>query len=262
MARYLFIDGASLQETFADFKKRLYPENAIEIDYVSIAIGCDKVFYYDCFPVQGGQENETDFNLRFQAQKQFFDRLHTLDKWHVSHGVLKRAARKSSPRQKEVDTLIAVDMMAHTFRKNMSSLVFVTSDLDFRPLLEEVGRWGMSTALWYQRGHADPDLLHAADERVAMTAGMHWQWIQASSRPHPQCPELGYSTGSWSGRPLVEELDHKPGAHLYEFAGKYTIVWPRGTPSGSQQLENFQLSHVNKDFLKRWFALEYQQKTA
>src|SRR5258708_30770666 len=71
--------------------------------------------------------------------------------------------RKKEPRQKEVDILLAVDMLTHGFNGSMQKAVLVAGDLDFRRIVEALVRNGVFVEIWYRRTSIAPDLPGAAD---------------------------------------------------------------------------------------------------
>lgn len=124
--------------------------------------GCQKVFYYDCLPAKRDTANEAEHQHKLEEKQAFFDGLRSLAGWHVSEG-LARHRKKERQEQKEVDILIAVDMLTHTHRKNMHRLTFLSGDQDFAPLLEAIVRDGMYVELIYPEGHTARDLMYFAD---------------------------------------------------------------------------------------------------
>jgi uncharacterized LabA/DUF88 family protein len=85
-------------------------------------------FYYDCFDEEKRTgETDTAFGDRLEKQNARLRDLRDVDDCHIRLGALKGAKRRQ---QKEVDVLIAVDMMAHAARGNMDKAVLVTGDLD------------------------------------------------------------------------------------------------------------------------------------
>lgn len=85
----------------------------------------------------------------------------------MSEGIAKHR-KKTGMAQKEVDILIAVDMLTHTHRKNMHRLTFISGDQDFAPLVEAVVRDGMYVELLYPEGHTAKDLKDFADHARPM----------------------------------------------------------------------------------------------
>ncbi len=67
--------------------------------------------------------------------------------------------------QKKIDVMIAVDMLTHTFRRNMHQATLLTSDLDFKPLLDALVHEGMFVTLWYPPNDTNKELVAAADRR-------------------------------------------------------------------------------------------------
>ncbi|MBD2254416.1 NYN domain-containing protein [Nostoc parmelioides] len=48
----------------------------------------------------------------------------------------KRPTGKAKKEQKEIDIMIAVDMLTHSFQKNMDEATLLAGDLDFKPLID------------------------------------------------------------------------------------------------------------------------------
>jgi hypothetical protein len=76
--------------------------------------------------------------------------------------------KKRGANQKEVDILIAVDMLKHAHRRNMDELTVIAGDLDFRPLLDTLVEDGMHVGLWYGAHNTNQELVNAADSKLAL----------------------------------------------------------------------------------------------
>lgn len=163
---YAFIDGAYLTALLSELGLKFLDE-PLQIDYASLAAGCKKTFYYDSLPARKGNESDEDYEDRRANQEDHFNYLRSLNGWHVSEGVGKWNRKRGSS-QKEVDILIAVDMLTHTHRRNMEELRFIAGDRDFRPLIEAVVSDGMYVTLWYGEHNTSDDLIHAADSKRAL----------------------------------------------------------------------------------------------
>lgn len=59
--------------------------------------------------------------------------------------------------------MIAVDMLNHSFRKNMSQATLLTADLDFKPLIDALVDNGMYVNLWYPINKTNIELIQSAD---------------------------------------------------------------------------------------------------
>src|ERR1700730_10139360 len=74
------------------------------------------------------------------------------------------SVRRSKKReQKEVDVLLAVDMVTLGFLGVMSKAVLLTGDVDLRPAVEELVRHGVEVDVWFHRSSYSEDLVAAAD---------------------------------------------------------------------------------------------------
>jgi uncharacterized LabA/DUF88 family protein len=88
--------------------------------------------------------NETDqaYEARVRPQRELFDSAAGVDRVHVYEGDARRR-RKRGLEQKKVDVMIAVDMLTHTFRRNMHEATLLTGDNDFKPLVDALVHEGM-----------------------------------------------------------------------------------------------------------------------
>lgn len=200
---YLFIDGAYLS-TFAKNAGNLWYGEPAEIDYRVIGGGFRKIFYYDCLPAKTDKESDEEFAAKVSEREIFFDSLRSIDGWHVSEGLAKWK-KKSGSRQKEIDISISVDMLTHTYRKNMDQLTFVAGDQDFRPLLEAVVREGMYVTLKYGAISISRELMHAADAKAELGYyELHALCTSDFKNRHPLPPRIGRIASQSVGLPIIE----------------------------------------------------------
>jgi uncharacterized LabA/DUF88 family protein len=160
--RYLFIDGACLREGIVKIANTYARGAQLTLDYDRLTQGYSKVFYYDALPRREPNEDESTYHARIAPQRHLFDTLSRLDRFHVYEGDVRRSSSRRSE-QKKVDVMIAVDMLTHSFRQNMQQATLLTSDLDFKPLIDALIREGMFVSLWYRRGATAKKLIAAAD---------------------------------------------------------------------------------------------------
>lgn len=165
--QYLFIDGNWFENCAKDVCRDWFGVEP-NIDYVKLGRGFTKVFYYDSLPAKLAGESPADYDARRHSKLQHFDGLRALNGWHVPEGHSKAGRRPGTTEQKEVDVLIAVDMLTHAHRKNMDALTFLSGDRDFRPLVEALVANGMYVTLWYYPKSTSNDLRFAADGKLAL----------------------------------------------------------------------------------------------
>ena len=188
MAKYLFIDGAYFRETLRSFGTDWFGTPDVDLDYPNLGnriTSVQKVFYYDCLPGRGAAETDEMFAERRKREEYRLNHLRALHGWHVVEGVVKRRSGAGNT-QKEVDILIAVDMLTHTYRRNTDELVFIAGDQDFRPLIEAVVREGAYVHIYFDGKSYSTDLLDAADSAIPMDAYTLHSWMtQEFQRAHP-----------------------------------------------------------------------------
>ncbi|QCI92582.1 NYN domain-containing protein [Novosphingobium sp. EMRT-2] len=164
--RYLFIDGGCLRATLKNISERYFGGNPIKIDYDRLRMGHAKAFYYDAIPAIKFGESDEDYLARTKERRDLHNHIASLDAYHVYEGDSR--VRRKQVQQKEVDVMIAVDMLTHTFRRNMQRATFIASDLDFKPLLDALVREGMFTHLMYPPEDTNSNLVNAADSRTPL----------------------------------------------------------------------------------------------
>lgn len=182
---YLFIDGGYFTHVLDDASTKYFGGDKITLDYQALARSQTKIFYYDCLPARKANEPDETFLPRKAEQEQKFKVLRDLNGWHVNEGIATHRKRQGA-QQKEVDILIAVDMLSHTHRRNMSRLSFLAGDQDFCPLVEAVVREGMYVELWFDPLHTSRDLKNSADATRELDLYTIWGFAdQEFQKAHP-----------------------------------------------------------------------------
>lgn len=234
---YLFIDGEQLRCTAEEVGKAWFGK-AIELNYEALQGVCQKVFYYDCLPAKPfGAQPDLGYQAKYDAKLEFFNELRRLPGWHVSEGLAKHRKRERQ-QQKEVDILVAVDMLTHTYRKNMHRLTFVSGDQDFAPLLEAVVRDGMYVELLYPEGHTADDLMHFADAARPMHVDFLYSVSTEDFKRNNGLPTFNGeitampANGVWIGEALQAGVS-------------YAKVW-REMPTGTINIKSVQ-PHIGSD---------------
>ena len=162
MTSYLFIDGGCLRVFLGKVAETYANGSRLDISYATLTHGYDKVFYYDALPGRHLKELRDNYDIRVAPERELFKKLSLLDRFHVHEGEVRRASAKRGMEQKKIDVMIAVDMLTHTFRRNMQEATLLTGDLDFKPLIDALVRDGMFVNLWYPP-QAPEDLIASAD---------------------------------------------------------------------------------------------------
>ncbi|WP_182912011.1 NYN domain-containing protein [Sphingomonas cavernae] len=239
--QYLFIDGGALRSAVKQLSKDVTgDENELTVLYPQFASGADKVFYYDAISAQEHNEPRDAYERRVTDEHEKFDKIRALDRFHVALGEVKGKSRNR--RQKQVDVRLAVDMLTHSFRRNMQSAVLFAGDDDFIPLVEALVRDGMTITIWHPP-QATEALLGAADNRRPFTLkealpmltrdGVMPAFRVTSSGSNPSHPgALGICTmwkdqfftyaGRWHGQLLQMWRQLQLDANSWEFINFHT----------------------------------------
>jgi uncharacterized LabA/DUF88 family protein len=202
---YLFVDGGSLRGRLDNVARKLYGGQSFTIDFTRLARGFTKTFYYDAIPVRLPGEDEAAYHVRVKPQRDLLDTAAGVDGLHVYEGDARRR-RKVGLEQKKVDVMIAVDMLTHTFRRNMHEATLLTGDNDFKPLIDALVHEGMFATLWFPPGETSQELINAADARKKLDMwGLH-HLLTAESRSRFSIPEV-----------LNKPPSHEPGRRIAEW---------------------------------------------
>jgi uncharacterized LabA/DUF88 family protein len=222
---YLFIDGGYFRGVIDKFEQEIYGGTRVPVDYSQLSRGFTKIFYYDCQPARRQNEIEEEFDVRKSQQEKLFRHLRSLRGWHIHEGVIKRTGKRA--RQKEVDILIAVDLLTHTHRRNMHRAAFIAGDQDFRPLVEAIVRDGMFLELFYDPSSVSLDLIDAADARHPLDPYTIHDWLEPSFRKAYPLPSRNVCEDKMipSSTPLdIGVSDFFGSVELYEDKNEFLIV--------------------------------------
>jgi uncharacterized LabA/DUF88 family protein len=243
--QYLFVDGGSLRGRLQNVSSKYFGEKNFDIDFQKLKGGFTKVFYYDAIPVRNEGESETDYHTRTAPIRAVFSAASSTDGVHVYEGDARRRQRRGLE-QKMVDVMLAVDMLSHTFRRNMLSTTLLSGDADFTPLIDALVQYGMNVVLWYPADETSSELLRAADVRVKLGWYDLRSLLTESSQEAFVLPNPGHtSPKTQRGRPVFE----------WNVAGKEHGIYIR--PDGQilvtredDSLNTLHMSHANFDLLR------------
>lgn len=133
----LFIDGgylrANLRELFGSDQinfARLAREIVALWNWGNTASELVRAYYYDAIvdPIENPN--------KFKQQNTYFDEIRKLDTYEVRLGRLKKTEKR--PRQKGVDTLIALDMIIKAFQDHYDIAFLLAGDDDFVDIVQSV----------------------------------------------------------------------------------------------------------------------------
>ena len=254
---YLFVDGGYLRKIAEKFGSEVYGGSELSFNYQALGNGFTKCFYYDCLPAPREGEDSVASDERLSRQREQLMEIRALHGWHVVEGVI--VGSGSRARQKQVDVQIAVDLLTHSYRKNMHQAAFIAGDQDFKPLVEAVVREGIFIEIWFEKSSASRDLLDAADGRWHLDLYTLQRYLAAPFRKAHPLPKR--SSGS---RRFVDpgRLDRTGecaagGVELYRDDGVYTIVRPIRDRDG----DYVHMEHQDLDFLERVAVSTYGEIT-
>ncbi len=247
--KYLFVDGAYLKKCLERFSKDFFDGVMPSINYSSLFSGYRKVFYYDCLPPKRPEYTTEDYEVAVDQMEGFFCQLRSLPGVHVYEGFIKGERR---PRQKGVDVAIAVDMLTHSYKKNMDKATLLAGDLDFLPLVEALVKDGMYVNLWYCDFSVAKDLVFAADEGCLFTIDTYLYHLDRSSPHYIEKPEENNKT--IDDMAITLKNGHFPYGlcKLKQLGSRYLFTW--NERNGSESC----LEHSDPSFLEKYATFRFK----
>lgn len=177
---YIFVDGSNFRQYFNETTQKWFRQE-VEFDFQQIknSYNADKAFYYDCLDdIKTDNETQQQFEKRMEKQEKYLNSIREVKGCHVHLGSLSGKGKKK--RQKEVDVLLAVQMMEHAVNGNMQKAILLSGDKDFRPLVETLVRLGIFIEVIADQKHISNDLIHSADSHLKLSIDQYYNW----TKPH------------------------------------------------------------------------------
>lgn len=273
MSTYIFIDGAYLRRRHAEITCAWF-KGEVEIDFRLVVSRLEGLcgastwgttdqppperttFYYDCLDEERrDSESESTFGARIESQNELLRNIREVERCHIRLGALKGTKTR---KQKEVDVLIAVDMMAHAARRNMSKAVLVAGDQDFRPAVEALVQLGVSVQIVGEEKTTSKELTWAASTYTKLTFDDFCRWTSDSLRSKYPPPQGGnYRPSSATGRSIKEGSLNGKKCSLFQSDNEYCIYLENFSPGGFRGTSEQHFRHADLERLELYLALSY-----
>jgi uncharacterized LabA/DUF88 family protein len=166
----VFIDGGY----FAKVLKLVFPTAHICFEKFSDELckeaGYERLrsYFYSCMPYQDSPPT-SEQSKRYAQMDSFVYNLQKLRRFEVRLGKLIYIPKMNDYIQKRVDVLLAVDLVRMSWDHQINAAILITGDSDFVPAISAAKDAGVSTILYYSRGHAQvgalDELLYTCDDR-------------------------------------------------------------------------------------------------
>jgi uncharacterized LabA/DUF88 family protein len=214
-----------------------------------------RTFYYDCLDEDQKQNESADaFAARLQEQDKRLREIRDIDDCVIRLGSLRGTKRRE---QKEVDVLIAVDMMAHAARDNMDTGVLVTGDLDLRPAVEALVQLGISVQIISEEKSTSRQLTWAASSFKKLTFRDFFQWAPENfKQSHPIAREPNYSHRD-RGPTLRRGSVNGDACSLHKINEEYLIHFPLFRLDEYPGPSTRTFGHDSLERLELFFQLQY-----
>lgn len=147
---YVFIDGAYLSLISKHFGNGKYLDFDINRFAITLSrsqgLWCKGVYYYTAPPYQS--PNPTDAEIRKKAgYDRFISKLKNIQNFTVREGRCQKV--DDGYHQKGVDTLFTMDLFTLCHGRDIKTIVVLTCDTDFVPVLNRLRSMGIEIILFY-----------------------------------------------------------------------------------------------------------------
>lgn len=150
---------------------------------------------------------------------------------------------------------IAVDMLTHSYRRNMHQATLLAGDLDFKPIVDALVQDGMYVELWYYPKSTSKELIYSADSRLILTLGAIHRYAMPSFKAKFSWPET-----TIKDKDVVSFKFLKKGkgpdneiVELYKDNERYYYISPNSQNPGKYNHTYCQ----NVDILEKYFENEF-----
>jgi uncharacterized LabA/DUF88 family protein len=177
---YLFIDGANLNAILRTFGNKYLRGEFPRISWPRMGQMHQKVYYYDAVPVQTPGEDDGAYAERIRPKLAELRAIELQPGFHVRSGDAIHRKRRGNE-QKMVDVQLAVDALRMAHLGLFSHLTLLTSDLDFKPLVDALVDMGIQVTVQYPQGETNETLIVAADFAEDITFARIGSWLADQS---------------------------------------------------------------------------------
>lgn len=190
----IFVDGAYLTKILRELGAGGLPDPQ-KLTQLILPKAHDllRVRHYDCHPYTSRHPQPDEVRL-MQEQDRLFAAVRALPRHEVRLGSMARRGNEGSYtyHQKQIDTMISVDIVEAAVSGQVQTIVLVAGDADFKPAIEAAKRHGVLTVLWSGPRHTTHDeLAQLADEHHTLTRQILARLGMVTSTPEPRGAETG-----------------------------------------------------------------------
>ncbi|HEX9223649.1 MAG TPA: NYN domain-containing protein [Candidatus Acidoferrales bacterium] len=250
---YLFIDGEYLRRIHREAMQSFFAADGdLELSGVMWKAQASRAYFYDSLDdIPRPGEDELACRARIAPLEEFFAGVRDLSGFHVRLGTVTGQGKRR--RQKEVDILLAVDMLTHGFNGSMEKAILLAGDLDFRPIIETLVRNGVFVEIWYHHTSVAQDLPGAADFGHPIRFRQLYDWNTQTFKDAHHVPRHHEQGGDHAGgTPLKLGTVAGCKAELYQWQSPLFHLWIY-----ADRFRSIVIADENLELLERYVAAQY-----
>jgi uncharacterized LabA/DUF88 family protein len=252
MSTYVFVDLNNFLSGYQKLMKDVFGagEYAPHLEMVGRSFNADRVYVYEGAPREPREgETEEAFRERRDAVERRLRAIARLDDVVVRTGSQSRSSKvERRMEQKEVDVLLAVELVTHAFRGTIKHAILLSADLDYRPAVDTAVETGtrVTVACFRHQLSQDLGLVEAADRWISHSV----RWCVDVCEPQLR-PGTLMNTGDMFSYHRKAEIETGPyaGLKVYKTRDGNIVVgaWPK-RPSWT----------ATREVAEKIIALEYE----
>ncbi len=252
---YVFIDGEYLRQRHREEMQRFFGvDGELELSPIMQQAQASRAYFYAAIDyAHRPEETEKEWEARVLSLEQFFSYVRSLRGFHVRPGSVRQGKKRE---QKEVDVLLAVDMLTHGFNGTMSKAVLLAGDVDFRPVVEALVRHGVFVDVWYHRNSFAQELPGAADFGHEIRFRQLHSWNTESFQRTYRIPNEEHRAGNRWGQIVKAGSVADCKIELYKATvheGRiHFFLW-----IDTRQWDSILVSDEDSDLIERYVTVQY-----
>lgn len=152
--------------------------------------------------------------------------------------------------------------MNHAIRENMTKVVLLSGDRDFKPLVENRVQVGIDVWIWSDISSTSKEFIWAVDSHRKITLADYYSWSLKSLKAKYPIPDVSLNQNSPpTGYSLVrKDSDLKYNVHLYQSKQNFIAYFPISENAYGEDSYSLTIKFHDVERLELYFLLQFGKK--